>query len=38
MLNKGLCKWFKQKRSDNVSVTGPVLVITFVRPRFYLLI
>jgi len=31
---KVLLKWFKQQRSDNVPVSGPVLMITLVFPKF----
>jgi len=31
-----LLKWFKQQRSDNVPVSGSVLMIIFVLPKFYI--
>jgi hypothetical protein len=29
-----LPKWFKQQRSDNVPGSGPILMITFVLPKY----
>jgi len=31
----GLIKWFKKEKSDNVSATDPLLITTFVFPKFY---
>jgi len=32
--NKGLLEWYKQERSDNVPLSGPLLVIIFVFHNF----
>jgi len=29
-----LIEWFKKEKSDSVSATGPLLIITFVSPKF----
>jgi hypothetical protein len=33
-VDEALLKWFKQQRCDNVPVSGPLLIITFVLPKF----
>jgi hypothetical protein len=32
-VDEALLKWFKQERSNNVPVSGPLLMITFVIPK-----
>jgi len=31
-----LLKWFKQQRSDNIPVSGSLLMTIFVLPKFYI--
>jgi hypothetical protein len=33
-IEETLLKWLKQDRSENVLVSGPLLMITFVLPKF----
>jgi len=33
-VDEALLKWFKQQRSDNVPVSGPLLMVTFLLPKF----
>jgi hypothetical protein len=32
--NEALLKWFNPQKNDNVSVSGPLFIITFVLPSF----
>jgi len=32
-VNEALLKWFKQQRSDNVPLSGFLLMVTFVIPK-----
>jgi len=33
-VDEALFKWFKQERSDTVPVSGPLVMITFILPKF----